>query len=123
MSKEVNPGDYIHAALARYISDVVDDRLRALHMRPTAARAPHAVIERESRITQTIQTVSVGNTLWKRFKKLYWHPDPAEFDRPAGSKKAGLMNDFRRIAVAAIREAPLECTPPTLKIFAVAAGA
>lgn len=118
--EEPSPGDYLCAAAARLGFGALDERLRALHVRPAAVRVPHAVVVREARITQAIQTVDAGRKLWRRFKEAY-RPDLEAFSLPAGQKKTGLMKAFRRVAADAIRAGPLDCSPPTLKGFATAA--
>ena len=114
------PGDYLCTAAARLGFAALDERLRALHVKPAAVRVPHAVVVREARITQAIQTVDVGRKLWNRVKDAY-RPDPEAFTLPAGQKKAALMASFRRIATDAARAGPVDCSPPTLKGFAAAA--
>jgi hypothetical protein len=115
-----DPGDYLCAAAARLGFGALDGRLRALHMKPAAVRVPHAVVVREARITQAIQTVDAGRKLWRRFKEAF-RPDLEAFALPTGQRKTVLMKAFRSIATDAVREGPVDCSPPTLKGFAATA--
>ena len=111
-------GSYLCAAVVRISSSALDARLQALHFRPAAIRAPHAVVAREAWITQAIQAVEAGRKLWRRFKEAGCHPDPEAFALPADQKKTRLMKAFRRIATDVAQADPLDCLPPTLKGFA-----
>ena len=112
------PGNYHCAAVVRISSSALEARLRALHSRPAAVRAPHAVVAREAWITQAVQAVEAGRKLWRRFKEVGCHPDPEAFALPADQKKARLMKTYRRTATDVVQADPLDCLPPTLKGFA-----
>lgn len=116
-TKAPGPGAYFYSAAARLGFNMLDEQLRALLIRVTMGRIPHAVIVREARMTQAIQSFDAGQNLWKRFRKAY-RPDLEAFALPGGSKKTGLMKAFHRIATEVVREGPLDCSPPTLKLFA-----
>jgi len=116
-TKAPKPGAYFYLAAARLGFSNLDEQLRASLIRVTAGRLPHAVIVREARMTQAIQSFDAGQNLWKRFRRAY-RPDPEVFALSGGSKKIGLMKAFHRIATEVVREGPLDCSPSTLKLFA-----
>lgn len=115
------PGDYLCAAAAHLGISALDERLRMLHVKP--GPVPHADIVREARVAQVIQAVDTGRKLWLRVKEAFIMgvPDLQVFTLPASQRKNALVAAFRRIATVAAQAGPVDCMPPTLRLFAATA--
>lgn len=109
--------DYITAAVARIGNGLLEERLRRMLMTPSR-RFPYAAVEREARLSQAIHSLDAARALGLRIKKAF-RPDPEVFDLPPSQRKSALLRVFRRVAAAALADAPVHCAPPSLKLFAV----
>ena len=109
--------DYICMAVAKVGFGALELQLHALHVRYAAACVPYEVAVREMRTTQAIQVVDAGRKLLVRIKNAF-RSDSEPFNLPPVQRKTILLKNFRRIAEIAIKESPIECSPPTLKSFA-----
>jgi hypothetical protein len=112
---EFSPASYVCAAVARVGASMLEDAFRQLFI-VGKTRAPYGVLEREARLTQALHSLDAAKGFWRLLKKAY-RPSPEALTQPALQRKATAVQDVRLAAAAVLKEAPVVCMAPCLKLF------
>lgn len=104
------------AAVSRVGASAVQGRLRAA-LATSLPRVPYSELEREAWLTQAVLAQDAYRKLFARICSRFT-ADSELFELPPERRKDALLRAFRRIAAAAVGDEPVDCAPPTLKMYA-----
>ncbi len=113
----LDPAGCVASAVSGHGWAIVSLRLQAEVAAIGAPWVPYATLSRETLAAELVDSLKASQEMWKRLRG-HLHVSAEAFGLPEPQRKLTLLQDFRRAAIRALQEGPVDCAPVTPAFFA-----